>query len=297
MIPQEFIKKIREIEIRTKRIVNTTFAGEYKSSFKGTGIEFVDVREYLPGDDIRSIDWKVTARMGRPYVKKFVEERELTVILCVDASGSGHFGTRKLFKIEMAAQVAATLAFSAVRNNDKVGLLFFTDQVEKYIPAKKGRFHVLRLIRDILYFKPRHKGTEPVTALEFLMHLLKHRAIIFFISDFSGPNFDAEKFRIPLAVAGRRHDVVAISIADPAEAKLPRAGLVDFEDLETGRIFTVNTADRNLIEKYAGYKRQERERTERLLKSLGIDRIDLQTAEDFTPRLHKFFQDRARRFR
>jgi uncharacterized protein (DUF58 family) len=297
MIPQEFIKKIREIEIRTKRIVNTTFAGEYKSSFKGTGIEFVDVREYLPGDDIRSIDWKVTARMGRPYVKKFVEERELTVILCVDASGSGHFGTRKLFKIEMAAQVAATLAFSAVRNNDKVGLLFFTDQVEKYIPAKKGRFHVLRLIRDILYFKPRHKGTEPVTALEFLMHLLKHRAIIFFISDFSGPNFDAEKFRIPLAVAGRRHDVVAISIADPAEAKLPRAGLVDFEDLETGMIFTVNTADRNLIEKYAGYKRQERERTERLLKSLGIDRIDLQTAEDFTPRLHKFFQDRARRFR
>jgi len=297
MIPQEFIRKIREIEIRTKRIVNTTFAGEYKSSFKGTGIEFVDVREYLPGDDVRSIDWKVTARMGRPFVKKFVEERELTVILCVDASGSGHFGTRKLFKIEMAAQVAATLAFSAVRNNDKVGLLFFTDQVEKYIPAKKGRFHVLRLIRDILFFKPRHKGTEPVTALEFLMHLLKHRAIIFFISDFSGPNFDAEKFRIPLAVAGRRHDVVAISIADPAEAQLPEAGLVDFEDLETGKILTVNTNDRNLREKYAGHKRQERERTEHLLKSLGIDRVDLRTAEDFTPKLHKFFHDRARRFR
>jgi uncharacterized protein (DUF58 family) len=297
MIPQEFIRKIREIEIRTKRIVNTTFAGEYKSSFKGTGIEFVDVREYLPGDDVRSIDWKVTARMGRPFVKKFVEERELTVILCVDASGSGHFGTRKLFKIEMAAQVAATLAFSAVRNNDKVGLLFFTDQVEKYIPAKKGRFHVLRLIRDILFFKPRHKGTEPVTALEFLMHLLKHRAIIFFISDFSGPYFDAERFRIPLAVAGRRHDVVAISIADPAEAQLPKAGLVDFEDLETGEILTVNTDDRNLRDKYAGFKRRERERTERLLKSLGIDRVDLQTAEDFTPKLHKFFQDRARRFR
>jgi uncharacterized protein (DUF58 family) len=297
MIPQEFIRKIREIEIRTKRIVNTTFAGEYKSSFKGTGVEFVDVREYLPGDDVRSIDWKVTARMGRPFVKKFVEERELTVILCVDASGSGHFGTRKLFKIEMAAQVAATLAFSAVRNNDKVGLLFFTDQVEKYIPAKKGRFHVLRLIRDILFFKPRHKGTEPVTALEFLMHLLKHRAIIFFISDFSGPYFDAERFRIPLAVAGRRHDVVAISIADPAEAQLPKAGLVDFEDLETGKILTVNTSDRNLRDKYAGFKRRERERTERLLKSLGIDRVDLQTAEDFTPKLHKFFQDRARRFR
>jgi len=297
MIPQEFIKKIREIEIRTKRIVNTTFAGEYKSSFKGTGIEFVDVREYLPGDDIRSIDWKVTARMGRPYVKKFVEERELSVILCVDASGSGHFGTRKLFKIELAAQVAATLAFSAVRNNDKVGLLFFTDRVEKYIPPKKGRFHVLRLIRDILYFKPQHPGTEPVTALEFLMHLLKHRAIIFFISDFTGRNFEPEKMRVPLAVASRRHDVVAICVTDPVETQLPNAGLVDLEDLETGAIITVDTADQDLLGKYTGYRHREREETERLFKSLGVDRINLQTTEDFTPKLHKFFRDRARRFR
>ena len=297
MIPQEFIKKIREIEIRTKRIVNTTFAGEYKSSFKGTGIEFVDVREYLPGDDIRSIDWKVTARMGRPYVKKFVEERELSVILCVDASGSGHFGTRKLFKIELAAQVAATLAFSAVRNNDKVGLLFFTDRVEKYIPPKKGRFHVLRLIRDILYFKPQHPGTEPVTALEFLMHLLKHRAIIFFISDFTGRNFEPEKMRVPLAVASRRHDVVAICVTDPVETQLPNAGLVDLEDLETGAIITVDTADQDLLGKYTGDRHREREETERLFKSLGVDRINLQTTEDFTPKLHKFFRDRARRFR
>lgn len=297
MIPREFIKKIREIEIRTKKIVNTTFAGEYKSSFKGTGIEFVDVREYLPGDDVRSIDWKVTARMGRPDVKKFVEERELTVILCVDASGSGYFGTRKAFKIEQAAQVAATLAFSAVRNNDKVGLLFFTDRVEKYIPPKKGRFHALRLIRDILYFEPKHRGTEPVTALEFLMHLLKHRAIIFFISDLIGPGFDAGKMLVPLGVASRRHDVVVVTIADPAEAELPRTGLVDLEDLETGEIITVDTGDRGLMQAYAAFRQSERESGARMLKSLGIDRINLQTFEDITPKLHKFFQARARRYR
>ncbi len=297
MIPQEFIRKIREIEIRTKKIVNTTFAGEYKSSFKGTGIEFVDVREYLPGDDVRAIDWKVTARMGRPFVKKFVEERELTVILCVDASGSGHFGTRHQFKIEQAAQVAATLAFSAVRNNDKVGLLFFSDRVEKYIPARKGRFHVLRLIRDILYFKPQYRGTEPEQALVFLMHLLKRRAIIFFISDFLGPGFEPERLRVPLGVAARRHDVVAISLSDQAETDLPKAGLVDLEDLETGAIMTINTADRDLRNRYADFRRAESEKRERMLKSLGIDRIYLQTDDDCTPKLHKFFQERARRFR
>ena len=297
MIPQEFIRKIREIEIRTKKIVNTTFAGEYKSSFKGTGIEFVDVREYLPGDDVRAIDWKVTARMGRPFVKKFVEERELTVILCVDASGSGHFGTRHQFKIEQAAQVAATLAFSAVRNNDKVGLLFFSDRVEKYIPARKGRFHVLRLIRDILYFKPQYKGTEPDKALAFLMHLLKRRAIIFFISDFLGPGFEPERLRVALGVVSRRHDVVAISLSDPAETDLPRVGLVDLEDLETGAIMTINTADRKIRNRYADSRRAESERRERMMKSLGIDRIHLQTDDDCTPKLHKFFQERARRFR
>lgn len=297
MIPQEFIRKIREIEIRTKKIVNTTFAGEYKSSFKGTGIEFIDVREYLPGDDIRAIDWKVTARMGRPFVKKFIEERELTVILCVDASGSGHFGTRTQFKIEQAARVAATLAFSAVRNNDKVGLLFFTDRVEKYIPARKGRFHVLRLIRDILYFQPQHQGTRPDTALEFLMHLLKHRAIIFFISDFLGPGFEPETLRVPLGVAARRHDVVAISISDPAEQTLPCAGLVDLEDLETGTVMTINTSDPVLRKNFANYQQAQTIQREHLLKSLGIDRIHLQTDEDCTPKLHKFFQDRARRCR
>ncbi|MEO0142089.1 MAG: DUF58 domain-containing protein [candidate division WOR-3 bacterium] len=297
MIPAEFIRKIREIEIRTKKLVNTTFAGEYKSSFKGTGIEFVDVREYLPGDDVRSIDWKVTARMGRPYVKKFVEERELTVILCVDASGSSHFGTKNQLKIEQAATIAATLAFSAVRNNDKVGLLFFTDRVEKYIPPKKGRFHVLRLIRDILYFTPEHKGTDPVVAIEFLMHILRHRAIVFFISDFIGRNFETERIRIPLGIAAKKHDLVVIKISDPKEEDLPNIGIVEFEDLETGEIITVNTADSRMNEQYRQYRRKVTVEQERLFKSMDVNYINLKTDEDFTPKLHKFFEERARRYR
>ncbi|MEO0122781.1 MAG: DUF58 domain-containing protein [candidate division WOR-3 bacterium] len=297
MIPADFIKKIREIEIRTKKLVNTTFAGEYKSSFKGTGIEFVDVREYLPGDDVRSIDWKLTARMGRPYVKKFVEERELTVILCVDASGSSHFGTKNQLKIEQAAMVAATLAFSAVRNNDKVGLLFFTDRVEKYIPPKKGRFHVLRLIRDILYFQPEHRGTDPIQAIEFLMHILRHKAIVFFISDFIGSGFEPQKIRIPMGVVAKKHDLVVIKITDPKEEEIPKLGIVEFEDLETGELITINTNDAKLIEQYKNFTLKKSSEHERLLKSIGIDYIDLKTSEDFTPKLHKFFEERARRYR
>ncbi|HXS82847.1 MAG TPA: DUF58 domain-containing protein, partial [Methylomirabilota bacterium] len=186
MLSAEFLKKLRRIELRTRKVVSSTFVGEYKSTFKGQGMEFIDVREYLPGDDVRSIDWKVTARMDKPFVKKFVEERELTVILCVDASGSGYFGTRSQFKLEQAAQVAATIAFSAVTNNDKVGLLFFTDDVERFIPPRKGKQHVMRLIRDILLFQPRRRGTNPTAALEFVMHLLKQKAIVFLISDFLG---------------------------------------------------------------------------------------------------------------
>ena len=297
MIPKEFLKKIRQIEIRTKKLVNSMFAGEYKSTFKGTGIEFLDVREYLPGDDIRTIDWKVTARMARPYVKKFAEERELTVILVVDASGSGHFGTRNQFKLELAAEIAATLAFSAVRNNDKVGLLFFTDRVEKYIPPKKGRFHVLRLIRDILYFEPEHKGTDPVLALEFLTNVLKRRAIIFFISDFTGEGFAPEKLRTPLGIISQRHDLVVITITDPAETALVGVGMLDLEDLESGEVITVDTGDKRLMDAYKAYQLTRIEERTRLLKSLGIDIVELNTAKDFTPLLHKFFQTRARRYR
>lgn len=297
MLATDFLKKIRQIEIRTKKLVNTMFAGEYKSTFKGTGVEFLDVREYLPGDDVRTIDWKVTARMGRPYVKKFAEDRELIVILCIDASGSGHFGTRRQFKIEQAAEIAATLAFSAVRNNDKVGLVFFTDRVEKYVPPKKGRFHVLRLIRDILFFEPTSKGTDPTLVLEFLMNILKRRAILFFISDFIGKGFEPEKLRIPMGVVAQRHDLVAITINDPIEDVLPRIGLLSLEDAETGQVVTIDTRDRNLLEAYRAYRLQWIQGRQQLLKSLGIDNIDLQTVDDFTPRLHKFFQERARRYR
>jgi uncharacterized protein (DUF58 family) len=296
MLTLEFLKKLRQIELRTRKIINTTFVGEYRSTFKGTGMEFVDVREYTPGDDIRAIDWKVTARMGRPYVKKFIEERELTVILCVDASGSGYFGTRSQFKMEQSAQVAATLAFSAVTNNDKVGLLFFTDRVERYVPPRKGKQHVMRLVRDILMFRPEHKQTDPAAALEFVMRILKHRAIVFLLSDFMGRGFATERVRIPLGIAARRHDLVAIPITDLAEWELPRVGLVDFEDTETGEIITVDSSDPALRKAYHDHMQAMLTQRDRLFRQLGIDSISLHTHEDFTPRLHKFFQLRARRY-
>jgi len=296
MLAPEFLKKLRQIELRTRKIINTTFVGEYRSTFKGTGMEFVDVREYMPGDDIRAIDWKVTARMGRPYVKKFVEERELTVILCVDASGSGYFGTRSQFKMEQSAQVAATLAFSAVTNNDKVGLLFFTDRVERYVPPRKGKQHVMRLVRDILMFRPERRATEPAAALEFVMRILKHRAIVFLLSDFMGQGFSPDRVRIPLGIAARRHDLVAIPITDPAEWELPRVGLMDLEDTETGEIVTVDTSEPRLRKAYHDHMQGMLVGRDRLFKQLGIDTIGLHTHEDFTPRLHKFFQLRARRY-
>jgi uncharacterized protein (DUF58 family) len=296
MLALEFLKKLRQIELRTRKVINATFVGEYRSTFKGQGMEFVDVREYLPGDDIRAIDWKVTARMDRPYVKKFVEERELTVILCVDASGSGYFGTRSQFKMEQSAQVAATLAFSAVTNNDKVGLLFFTDRVERYIPPRKGKQHVMRLVRDILLFRPEHRTTDPAAALEFVMRILKHRAIVFLLSDFMGRGFSPDHVRIPLGIAARKHDVVAIPINDPAEWELPRVGLVDLEDTETGEIVTIDTSNAGLRKAYHEHMRGQLARRDRLFKQLGIDTISLTTHEDFTPKLHKFFRLRARRF-
>ena len=296
MLTLEFLAKLRQIEIRTRKIINASFAGEYRSTFKGTGMEFIDVREYMRGDDIRSIDWKVTARMDHPYVKKFVEERELTVILCVDASGSGYFGTRSQFKLDQSAQVAATLAFSAVTNNDKVGLLFFTDRVERFVPPRKGKQHVMRLVRDILMFEPRHRGTNPAAALEYVMHLLKHRAIVFLVSDFLGPGFTPDALRIPLGIAARRHDVVAIPITDPAEAELPRVGLMDVEDMETGEIVSVNTSSARLRQDYREYMQAAQARRDRMFRQLNIDSIALRTDEDFTPKLHKFFQVRARRF-
>ncbi len=281
---------IRQIEIRTRRLVNTLFSGDYKSSFKGRGIEFLDVREYLPGDDVRTIDWKVTARFGRPFVKKYAEEREL-------ASGSDRFGTKRLFKLEQAAQVAATLAFSAIRNNDKVGLVFFTDRVEKYVPPKKGRIHVLRLIRDILYFEPERRGTDAAQALEFLMHVLKRRAIVFLISDLMGDSYRPETIRQPLGIVARKHDLVVVSVSDPAEKELPKLGLVEMEDAETGELATVDTSDPVLRQQFAASQTARQEAAERQFRQLGIDHIPVSTAEDFTKKLHQFFQKRARRYR
>ena len=225
MIPREILKKVRRIEIRTKRLVNDLFSGEYHSTFKGQGMEFEEVREYCPGDDIRLIDWNVTARTGMPYVKKFKEERELTVILLVDASSSGRFGTYEKYKEELAAELCALLAFSAIKNNDKVGLIIFTDTIEKYIPPQKGKPHVLRLIREILYFTPEHTKTDIAGALEFFTKVTKRKSVVFLISDFLSDNYQT-----PLRIAKRKHDIIAVKITDPRELNFGDYGLMELED-------------------------------------------------------------------
>src|SRR6478752_3077114 len=236
---EEILKKIRGLEIKTRALVETAFAGDYHSVFKGRGMNFEEVREYQPGDEIRAIDWNVTARLGSPFVKKFTEERELTVMLIVDVSASGNFGSTSQSKRELAAEVACLLAFSAIRNNDKVGLLLFTDRVELFIPPKKGRSHTLRIIREILFFEPQGRGTEPKLALDYLNKIVTRRAVVFFISDFQAPDFSRA-----LAVSGRRHDFIAIQIRDERERSLPNVGIITLEDAETGEQIEINTADR-----------------------------------------------------
>ncbi len=291
------LSKIRQVELRTKRLVNTIFAGDYRSSFKGRGVEFADVREYLPGDDVRTIDWRLTARFGKPFVKLFTEERELLVMLLVDASGSNRFGTKGLLKLEQAVLVGATLAFSAIKNNDKVGLVFFTDRIERFVPPAKGRFHVLRLVRDIIYFQPEHKGTEPVIALEFVMHILKRRAILFLISDLLGPGFAPERVAKPVGVVSRRHDLIVVGINDQAEEKLPALGLLTLEDAETGRQVLMNTTSRRVQQLFQTQRVRRREELNQLFQRFGIDFIPILTGEDFTSKLHRFFEERAKRYR
>src|SRR5256886_13377516 len=242
----EILKKIRNLEIKTKGLVETVFAGNYHSVFKGRGMNFEDVREYQPGDDIRAIDWNVTARLGNAFVKKFTEERELTVMLIVDVSASGNFGSTTQSKRELAAEVACLLAFSAIRNNDKVGLILFTDRVELFIPPKKGRSHTLRLIREILFFEPKGRGTERALALDYLNKIVTRRAVVFFISDFQGPDFSRA-----LAVSGRRHDFVAIHIHDEREKVLPNIGIITLEDAETGEHIEINTGDRGIRARFS----------------------------------------------
>ncbi|MBK7495079.1 MAG: DUF58 domain-containing protein [Candidatus Omnitrophica bacterium] len=290
MLPKELIKKIRRIEIRTNRLVNDVLGGEYHSVFKGRGMEFEEVREYQFGDDVRTIDWNVTARTGIPHVKRFVEERELTVILLVDASSSSQFGTASLMKGEMAAEVCALLAFSAIKNNDRVGLIIFTDRIELYVPPKKGKPHVLRLIRDLLYFRAQGKSTDIPAALEFLQKVQKRKAVVFLVSDFM-PDVDYHK---PLAIANKRHDVIAMTLSDPREQELPPIGILELEDAETGEEIVIDTSDPEVRRLFAAYARIESENRDKTFKSLSVDSIPLNTGKDYVLPLINFFKRRAK---
>src|SRR5436853_635244 len=286
----EILKKIRTLEIKTKGLVETVFAGDYHSVFKGRGMNFEDVREYQPGDEIRAIDWNVTARLGTAFVKKFTEERELTVMLVVDVSASGNFGSVSQSKRELAAEVACLLAFSAIRNNDKVGLLLFSDRVELFIPPKKGRSHTLRIIREILYFEPAGRGTSPALALDYLNKVVTRRAVVFFVSDFQAGDFSRE-----LSVSGRRHDFIALHIQDQREEYLPNVGIITLEDAETGEQIEINTADRSTRARFSALADEQTTELARTLRRNNIDAITLRTSEDYLPALRSFFKVRERR--
>jgi uncharacterized protein (DUF58 family) len=286
----EILKKIRTLEIKTRGLVETAFAGDYHSVFNGRGMNFEDVREYQPGDEIRTIDWNVTARTGSAYVKKFTEERELTVMLIVDVSASGNFGSTAQSKRELAAEVACLLAFSAIRNNDKVGLLLFTDRVELFIPPKKGRSHTLRLIREILFFEPQGRGTQPAIALDYLNNIVIRRAVVFFISDFQAADFSQS-----LAVTGRRHDFIAIHIQDEREKVFPNIGIITLEDAESAEQVEVNTSSRTMRTEFAASVERRELELARTLRRSNIDAIALRTGEDYLPALRSFFKQRERR--
>lgn len=289
MIPKEILRKIRHIEIRTSRLVNDLFGGEYQSVFKGQGIEFADVREYVPGDEIRTIDWNVTARSQHTFVKKFVEERELTVFFLVDMSGSQYFGSGLKLKSEVAAEITAVLAFAAVKNNDKTGLLVVTDEVEKVVPVKKGKMHALRVIREILFYQPRHKKTRLAAGLEYLTQILTRTSIVFVISDFLDEGYEKA-----LKVLSKKHDVIAIHLQDRREKDFPAMGLVEVEDRETGKRVLIDTTA-GLQAKFQKQAEAAKENLERLFKSLRIDKIDIQAESSYIEPLVKFFKLRERR--
>ncbi|MFY8216667.1 MAG: DUF58 domain-containing protein [Chthoniobacterales bacterium] len=288
--PKEILKKIRRIELRTRRLVDSSFAGAYHSVFKGRGMNFEEVREYTPGDDIRSIDWNVTARMNVPYVKKFTEEREMTVMLLVDVSASGTYGSVESSKRELAAEVASILAFSAIQNNDKVGLLLFSDEVELYIPPKKGRLHTLRLIREMLFFEPRRRGTSLAVALDYLNKVTPRKAVVFVISDFITADFIK-----PLTVTSKRHDLVAMPVIDPGEETLPDVGLLTLEDAETGRQIEVNTSSRGVSAAFAAMEDRRHDDLEKVFRQRRIDVVPLRTDCDYLLPLRAFFEKRERR--
>jgi uncharacterized protein (DUF58 family) len=314
MIPREILKKIRQIEIRTNRIVTETLAGAYHSVFKGQGMNFDEVREYQPGDEVRSIDWNVTARMNHPFVKKFVEERELTLMLVVDVSGSGRFGSQAQSKRELAAEIASVLAFSAIRNNDKVGLILFSDEVEKFIPPRKGRSHVLRVIREVLFFEPKRRGTDLNKALEFLLRVQSHKAVAVVVSDFIGSPAEtkrgggrglkpqmmlleslAQASFTMLKQVNRRHDVVAVQITDRYELELPALGRLVLRDAETGEFIEINTGDARKRQAFTDRQLRAQNETARLFRSAGIDSIQLRTDQPYGSALTKFFETREKR--
>ncbi len=315
MIPREILKKIRQIELRTTRLVTETLGGQYHSVFKGQGMNFEEVREYQPGDDVRAIDWNVTARMNHPFVKKFVEERELTLMLVVDLSGSGLFGSSGQSKRELVAEIASVLAFSAIRNNDKVGLILFTEEVEKYIPPKKGRRHVLRVIREILCFQPRRRGTNVNAALDNLNRMARRHAIVVVISDFlfehrSGASRDPAKrsnFLVSptlgprtmpaLRQANRRHDVIAIQVVDRFELELPALGRLVLTDAETGEVIEINTNDRRKLGAFADRRAKHQAELLRQLRSANIDAIEVRTDQPYAGALGQFFETREKRRR
>lgn len=290
MIPREVLKKVRRIEIRTKRLVNDLFSGEYHSTFKGQGMEFDEVRQYQPGDDIRLIDWNVTARTGEPYIKKFREERELSVVLLVDASSSGRFGTRERFKSETAAELAALLAFSAIKNNDKIGLIVFTDRIEKFVPPKKGRHHALRIIREILFFEPEGVGTDVAGAIEYFSRVIKRKSVAFLISDYL-----SDGFLRPMQIANKKHDFIAIKITDPREISFDPIGLIELEDAETGETIIVDTSSREFRAEFSARASEDTTNLRKDFQRINLDFIDIRTDRSYVVPLINFFKMREKR--
>lgn len=291
VVTKDILKKVRLIEIRTRRLVNDLFSGEYHSIFRGRGMEFDEVREYQVGDDVRQIDWNVTARTGTPFIKKFTEERELAVMFLIDASGSQHFGSGRVLKSELAAELTALLSLAAIKNNDKVGMIIFTDKIEKFVPPAKGRKHVLRLIREVLYFKPESKGTNISEALEYFLNVIKRRSVVFLISDFYSRNFERE-----LLLAGRKHDLIAIRLTDPREVKIPPCGLLYLEDAESGKPLWLDTRDAGFRKTFSDNRSKEVDLIEKIFRQNNVDFIDLDTSKSYIEPLIKFFKMREKRF-
>ncbi len=289
-IPRELLKKVKQIEISTRHVVNEVFSGEYHSVFKGRGMEFAEVREYQPGDDVRTIDWNVSARMGHPYIKQFEEERELTVMLLVDVSSSGSFGTTMQQKREVAAELSAVLAFSAIKNNDKVGLIIFSDKIDKFIPPHKGKKHGLRVIREILFHKPQESATDLSKALEYLSRVVKRRSTVFLISDFLTENYEKA-----LHVANRKHDIIALSITDPREITLPDVGMIDLEDAETGESLLIDTGSRMIRDGFYHDALNMHSKRDTFFKSIGVDHINILTDRSYVEPITRFFRMRAKR--